>query len=243
MSDNNQTVKTSWSSVQVYTLSAICLLIGVTMGYLFRGSTAPQAPSASTPAAVQTQTAGGIDASAPQSPEAMKRMAEKQVTPLLEQLKSNPNDADTLAQVAHYYIAAGQFTDAVTYYEKAVAIKPDCRVPDATGRCLLLQRLHRQVGRCFEPRAPSRPEISQRSLRPWNAEVEGSGRCQGRRRMLAAVAEDQSGPPAPCRGGEDDRPRQRTRQNAGRHQDRQASHVSRDCRNGRATSRDADSRS
>jgi cytochrome c-type biogenesis protein CcmH/NrfG len=124
MSDNNQTVKTSWSSVQVYTLSAICLLIGVTMGYLFRGSTAPKAPSASTTAAVQTPTAGGIDASAPQSPEAMKRMAEKQVTPLLEQLKSNPNDADTLAQVAHYYIAAGQFPDAVTYYEKAVAIKP-----------------------------------------------------------------------------------------------------------------------
>jgi cytochrome c-type biogenesis protein CcmH/NrfG len=124
MSDDNQTVKTGWSSVQVYTLSAICLLIGVTMGYLFRGSTAPKAPGAPPTAAVQTQTPCGMDASAPQSPEAMKRMAEKQVTPLLEQLKSNPNDADTLAQVAHYYIAAGQFSDAVAYYEKAVAIKP-----------------------------------------------------------------------------------------------------------------------
>ena len=55
MSDDIQTVKTGWSSVQVYTLSAICLLVGVTMGYLFRGSTAPQAPAA----AVQTQMPGG----------------------------------------------------------------------------------------------------------------------------------------------------------------------------------------
>lgn len=124
MSDDIQTVKTGWSSVQVYTLSAICLLIGVTMGYLFRGSAAPKAPGASTTAAVQTQTPGGVDASAPQSPEAMKRMAEKQVAPLLEQLKSSPNDAGTLAKVAQYYIAAGQFGDAVTYYEKSVAIKP-----------------------------------------------------------------------------------------------------------------------
>lgn len=125
MSDDIQTVKTGWSSVQVYTLSAICLLVGVTMGYLYRGSTAPTAPSASTTATVQTQTpGGGIDTSAPQSPEAMKRMADKQVAPLLEQLKSNPNDAETLAKVAHYYIVAGQFHDAVTYYEKSVAIKP-----------------------------------------------------------------------------------------------------------------------
>jgi cytochrome c-type biogenesis protein CcmH/NrfG len=122
MSDDNQSVKTGWSSVQVYTLSAICLLIGVTMGYLFRGSRAPQAP---TPAAVQTQMPAGTPAAAAApTPEAMKRMADKQVAPLLEQLNKNPKDTETLAKVASYYFVAGQFNDAAKYYDKAAEVKP-----------------------------------------------------------------------------------------------------------------------
>jgi cytochrome c-type biogenesis protein CcmH/NrfG len=129
MSDENQTVKTGWSSVQVYTLSAICLLIGVTMGYLFRGSTAPKAP-----AAVQTQMSAGSSAAgmpgapAQPTPEAMKRMADKQVEPLLAQLEKNPKDTDTMAKVAHYYIVAGQFNDAAKYYEMESAVKPSADV-------------------------------------------------------------------------------------------------------------------
>jgi cytochrome c-type biogenesis protein CcmH/NrfG len=125
MSDVKQTENKGWSSIQVYTLSAICLLAGVSGGYLFRGSKASQA---AVPAAVQTQSgnsAGALPPNASQpSADDMKRMAEKQVAPLLEQLKSNPNDADTLAKVAHFYMAAGQYGEAVTYYEKATAVKP-----------------------------------------------------------------------------------------------------------------------
>ena len=122
MSDNIQTLK-GWSSVQVYTLSAICLLIGLTMGYLFRGSTTSQAPGTQTETG--SKPAGKLPDNPTQpTPEAMKRMAEKQVEPLLEQLKSNPNDADTLGKIAHYYMVAGQTKDATTYYEKQVAAKP-----------------------------------------------------------------------------------------------------------------------
>lgn len=133
MSDDNQTIKTGWSSIQVYTLSAICLLIGITMGYLFRGSKAPTGGSA--PATVQTQMpAGGAEAggapgaAAKPTPEAMKRMADKQVAPLLEQLKTNPKDADTLSKVAHFYVVAGQYEDAATYYEKTAEVKPTADV-------------------------------------------------------------------------------------------------------------------
>ncbi len=129
MSNDNQNVKTGWSSVQVYTLSAICLLMGVTIGYLFRGSTARKA---SAPAAVQAQMPAGANgmsgASAPPTPEAMKRMAEKQVAPLLDQLNKNPNDTDTLIKVGGYYSAAQQFDNAITYYQKAVNIKPTADV-------------------------------------------------------------------------------------------------------------------
>ena len=131
MSDDNQTVQPTaqkgWSSVQVYTLSAICLFVGVTMGYLVRGSTAP-APQ--TPAAVQTQSAsanpaGALPANASQpTPQDMKRMADKQVAPLLEQLKSNPNDVDILTKVAHFYLVAGQYNDSEKYYTQATTLKP-----------------------------------------------------------------------------------------------------------------------
>jgi cytochrome c-type biogenesis protein CcmH/NrfG len=129
MSIDNQIAKNGWSSIQAYTLSAICLLIGVTMGYLFRGTTAPQATAA--PAAQSQASASPAGTLGPnpgaQTPEAMRRMADKQVAPLLEQLKTNPKDAETLAKVAHFYMVAQQYKDGVTYYEKAteVSATPD----------------------------------------------------------------------------------------------------------------------
>lgn len=134
MSDDNQSVKIGWSSVQVYILSAICLLIGVTMGYLFRGSNAPKAAGASVNSAVQRQMPGGTPAvgtgaaPAQPTPEAMKRMADKQVAPLLEQLQKNPNDADTLAKVGYYYMLSAQYDDAATYYEKLTDVKPTAQI-------------------------------------------------------------------------------------------------------------------
>lgn len=130
MSDNNQTIKTGWSSVQVCTLSAICLLIGISAGYLFRGSSATKVSAASTTAAVQQQMPPAVNPAAPTqpSPEDMKRMAEKQVAPLLEQLKKNPNDADTLANVGYYYMISSMYRDAAPYFEKSAQIKPTPRI-------------------------------------------------------------------------------------------------------------------
>ena len=126
MSDDNQTVKTGRSSVQVYTLSAICLLVGVTVGYLFRGATAPQTHTA----AVQTQTqagnpTGGMQAAPPPpTPEQLKQMADQQVAPLLEQLNKNPKDSATLTKVATYYLAAREFDESEKYFQMAVDVKP-----------------------------------------------------------------------------------------------------------------------
>jgi cytochrome c-type biogenesis protein CcmH/NrfG len=125
MSDDKPAVKTRWSSVQVYALSAICLLAGVTMGYVFRRSTAPRVPAA----AVQTQTqgnpTGGNQAPpAPPTADQLKEMAEQQVAPLLEQLKQNPKDSALLTKVATYYLAARQFDESEKYFQTAVDVKP-----------------------------------------------------------------------------------------------------------------------
>lgn len=58
------------------------------------------------------------------SAEDMKRMADKQVAPLLAELKKRPNDADLLAKIGHSYMAAQQFQSAQQYYEQSVAAKP-----------------------------------------------------------------------------------------------------------------------
>ena len=123
MSNDTSTLK-GWRSVQVYTLSAICLVIGITMGYLVRGSTAGKAPSAP-PAATGSNPASDIPLGGSQpTGDDMKRMAEKQVAPLLEQLKSNPKDPELLGKIAHYYMVAQQYNDGAAYYEKVVEVQP-----------------------------------------------------------------------------------------------------------------------
>jgi cytochrome c-type biogenesis protein CcmH/NrfG len=130
MSDDNQIVKAGWTSVQVYAMSVLCLLVGVTVGFLFRGSTAAQGTSTTAPVMGQQQTptgnpAGSIPAGAGQpAPEQMKQMADKQVAPLLEALKQNPKDTDTLTKVGTFYLAARQFDESAKYFEKVTTIKP-----------------------------------------------------------------------------------------------------------------------
>lgn len=140
MSDHNESVKTGWSSVQVYTFSIICLLIGLAVGYLFRGSTAPRGATIATASTAATATpataataAKANGQPAQPSPEDMKRMAEKQVAPLLEQLRTNPKDAETLAKVGYYYMLSSQYADAETYYAKAAELKPTAGVYTALG--------------------------------------------------------------------------------------------------------------
>jgi cytochrome c-type biogenesis protein CcmH/NrfG len=124
----------NWTVAQVYVLSVLCLLVGVAVGYLFRGSSVSKTPPASAqlPATVPPEIGasgsapeGGMPSMAnPPSPDQMKSMADKKVAPLLEQLKQNPDDLVTLNKVGSYYFAAQQFNDAAQYFGRAAAVKP-----------------------------------------------------------------------------------------------------------------------
>ena len=125
MSDDNQTVKTGWSSVQVFALSAICLLAGVTTGYIFRRSTTPRAPAAAVQTQMQGNPTGGNQATPPPpTADQLRQMADQQVAPLLEQLKQNPKDSALLTTIATYYLAGRQFDESEKYFQKAVDVKP-----------------------------------------------------------------------------------------------------------------------
>jgi cytochrome c-type biogenesis protein CcmH/NrfG len=133
VSDGSQTPKAGWTSIQVYAMSVLCLLVGVTVGYLFRGSTAPQAasapsavPQAQMPGAAPQMGAGAngmAPGGAPPSPEQLKQMADKKVAPMLEELTKNPKDTDTMIKIGTLYLAARQFDDSEKFFQKAVDVK------------------------------------------------------------------------------------------------------------------------
>lgn len=115
--------KTVWSAVQTYTLAIVCLVIGVAIGYLVRGSAAPTASTQPTVNQAQAAPAGTDQQKMP-TLEDMKRMADKQAGPLLDKLKSDPKDVQTLNKTALTYKSAHQFGEAITYFQKALAIDP-----------------------------------------------------------------------------------------------------------------------
>ena len=123
-----------WKTTQVYAMATVCLVIGLALGYLFRGSASQNAqvsPSVqmSSPSSSSLPSPSPADAKAgahPQMPslDDMKRMADKKVEPLLAKLKSDPRNSDLLNQVGMVYKATHQFKEAAEYFQKAVDADP-----------------------------------------------------------------------------------------------------------------------
>jgi cytochrome c-type biogenesis protein CcmH/NrfG len=119
-----------WSNAQTYTMAAICLILGVVMGYLVH---APAVASANVPtAAVAPAPAApsGMKGGMP-SAQDMKRMADKQAEPMLAELQKNPKNPELLAHIGRAYMAAQQFQTAQQYYEQSVSLKPDAETMNA----------------------------------------------------------------------------------------------------------------
>jgi cytochrome c-type biogenesis protein CcmH/NrfG len=103
--------------VQAYSFAAFCLILGVALGYLFRGSASP-----ATPAAAATQQATG--AQQPNDAQAQAAIAQA-AAPLLDTVNKNPNDYDSLVKLGNLFYDGKQFPSAIQYYERALAIHPD----------------------------------------------------------------------------------------------------------------------
>ncbi len=137
-SDKTGSDKT-WTDVQAYLLAVVCLVLGVALGYLFRGSAAPAAGGVQVSAAAdggvpqgqpgqgqpnQAQPGQSQRAQPQLTPEQQKAMVDQAVAPLLATLKTSPDDFNTIAQVANLYYDGRQYPDAVKYYQLAVKIQP-----------------------------------------------------------------------------------------------------------------------
>ncbi|MFZ0958971.1 MAG: tetratricopeptide repeat protein [Candidatus Sulfotelmatobacter sp.] len=119
----------AWTDVQAYLLAAICLVLGVALGYLFRGSAAPvaatvQASAVANGSARQNQTPQSQPAQPQLTPEQQKAMVDQAVAPLLATLKISPDDFNTITQLANLYYDGRQYPEAVKYYQLAVKLQP-----------------------------------------------------------------------------------------------------------------------
>jgi len=112
-----------WTGLQAYMLAVVCLLVGIAMGYFFRGSASNAAPGSAgansgAPQAPQGMGQGRV------TPEQLKHMADKQAEPLLSQLKANPNDPALLAQVGNVYYDTQSYSEAIKYYDQSLEADP-----------------------------------------------------------------------------------------------------------------------
>jgi cytochrome c-type biogenesis protein CcmH/NrfG len=122
----------AWTGAQAYLLAAFCLLLGVALGYLFRGSASP-----ATSATTTVQQGSEARAQAPGAASADVQAALAQAAaPLLDAVNKNPADYDSLVKLGNVFYDGQQYPSAIQYYERALAIhpeNPDVRTDMATA--------------------------------------------------------------------------------------------------------------
>jgi len=100
-------------------MASICLLVGLLVGYLARGSAGVATTS-------QVQPPAPVASAQQHMPslEDMKHMADKQAEPLLTKVQSDPDNADLLNQIGNIYRASHQFQTAASYYNRSLQANP-----------------------------------------------------------------------------------------------------------------------
>jgi len=118
--DSKATKSHHWTGTQAYAFAIVCLVVGVTSGWVIRS---PQAASRNaaqnTPAVSQPQALPG------KASGAATVTVDAQVAPLLEQLKTDPKNPDLLAKIGNTYYDAQQFPAAIQYYQRSLQSKPE----------------------------------------------------------------------------------------------------------------------
>ncbi len=125
-SSNQRDTNSRWKPGQTYILAAVCLVVGLAIGYFLRGSASQPVTAAASEAAAQPNQAASANPHQAAMPSLndMKRMADKQAEPLLAKLKTDPRNVDLLNKTALTYKAAHQFNDAIAYFQKALEVDP-----------------------------------------------------------------------------------------------------------------------
>jgi tetratricopeptide (TPR) repeat protein len=172
-------------------LSLACLAVGISGGWLIKW---PQKSSS----AAAANTANAIAAKSPPTPSAqaddpaqLKAMADSQAAPLVEQLKSQPNNAELLTNVGDLYYDAKQYPVAVDYYKRALKVKPSdasVRTDMATGYWYMgdADRAIEEFNQALTY-APNNPNtLFNRGLVKWQGKKDAAGALADWQQLLAS---------------------------------------------------------
>jgi cytochrome c-type biogenesis protein CcmH/NrfG len=121
MTSTQPTRSQQWTSVQAYTLAVICLLIGIAGGWFVRGSGRTSASSPTSNGAPSDALSASSQALTPAQ---LQKMADTQAGPLIEKLKSDPNNAELLASVGNIYYDTQQYPSAIDFYQRSLKAQP-----------------------------------------------------------------------------------------------------------------------
>lgn len=120
---NSTSASGAWTGTQAYILAAFCLLLGVALGYLFRGSASPVTAQAS---AASAAAEPGSRVHQQQQPDANAAAALAQAAaPLLDAVNKDPKDYDSLVKLGDLFYDGKQFPNSIEYYQRALAIHPE----------------------------------------------------------------------------------------------------------------------
>ncbi|MGO9338126.1 MAG: tetratricopeptide repeat protein [Terracidiphilus sp.] len=125
MTDTNRTPIEQWTKQQAAILAVICLTAGIAGGWTIRATQSPAltAPSNSAVSSAPAAMGAGPASSTP-SPARLKELADAQVAPLLDKLKSDAGNPDLLTSIGNAYYDAQQYPIAVDYYGRALKTRP-----------------------------------------------------------------------------------------------------------------------
>jgi cytochrome c-type biogenesis protein CcmH/NrfG len=111
-------------------MAVFCLVFGVMLGYLLRGSSPPN-PSTTILPTPSTQAGTGIPSLLGSSPMTQtgtgpqsKITLDAVAAPMIEALKKDPSDFDTLVKAGNLYYDGQAYSEAIQYYDKALKLRP-----------------------------------------------------------------------------------------------------------------------
>lgn len=125
MTDTNPAPTKSWTVKQAIIVAVVCLTVGIAGGWSIRAAQSPAAVAGANGAnGSATATNAAKPASQMPGPLQLKEMADAQAAPLLDKLRSKPDNPDLLTSIGDLYYDAKQYPTAVGYYERVLKGKP-----------------------------------------------------------------------------------------------------------------------
>jgi tetratricopeptide (TPR) repeat protein len=191
MSESKWKPSIKWTQKQAVILSLACLAVGVCGGLFIHSSQksvnavaakSVVATSAITPAAPAAQAS---------DPAQLKKLADSQAAPLLEQLKMEPKNAELLTRLGNIYYDAKQYPIAVDFYGRVLKVTPadvSVRTDMGTGYWYMgdADRAIQEFNQALSYAPNNSNTLFNRGLVRWQGKKDAAGALADWQTLLAA---------------------------------------------------------